>query len=211
MPNEAQFTVAGYVATKPFLSETKTGVSTLSMRVGWTPRRIDRVTGEWTDGPTCFVSVKCFGRTAQNAKASLDKGDPVVVTGTLRMHDYQSKEGTLRTSVDITATSLGHDLSRGITNYIRVRPKTDRADDGQYGPDGGAPGPAGEHGAAGEHGPDGSADDRDSAEFDRPALASDDHAAGPAAADSAAPTAEEVEAEAARLLEQAGDPVAAPF
>jgi single-strand DNA-binding protein len=211
MPNEAQFTVAGYVATKPFLSETKTGVSTLSMRVGWTPRRIDRVTGEWTDGPTCFVSVKCFGRTAQNAKASLDKGDPVIVTGTLRMHDYQSKEGTLRTSVDITATALGHDLSRGITNYIRVRPKTDRADDGQDGPEGAPPGAAGAPGAAGEHGPDGSADDRDGAEFDGAALTADDDAAGPAAAESAGPTAEEVEVEATRLLEQAGDPVAAPF
>ncbi len=156
MPNEAQFTVAGYVATKPFLSETKTGLSTLSMRVGWTPRRIDRVTGEWTDGPTCFVSVKCFGRTAQNAKASLDKGDPVVVTGTLRMHDYQSKEGPLRTSVDITATALGHDLSRGITNYIRVRPKTDRADGGQDGPEGGRrPAPRGARaaGSTGRMGP----------------------------------------------------------
>ena len=61
--------MAGYVATQPYLSETKTGLSTLSMRVGWTPRRIDRVTGEWADGPSCFVSVKCFGRTAQNAKA----------------------------------------------------------------------------------------------------------------------------------------------
>jgi single-strand DNA-binding protein len=208
MPNEAQFTVAGYVATKPFLSETKTGLSTLSMRVGWTPRRIDRVTGEWTDGPTCFVSVKCFGRTAQNAKASLDKGDPVVVTGTLRMHDYQSKEGTLRTSVDITATALGHDLSRGITNYMRVRPKTDRADEGQDNPDGEAPGAAGARGPDGEHGP---ADEQDGAEFDGTVPAADDDAASPAAGDPAGLTAEEVDAEAARLLEQAADPVSAPF
>jgi single-strand DNA-binding protein len=212
MPNEAQFTVAGYVATKPFFSETRTGLSTLSMRVGWTPRRIDRVTGEWTDGPTCFVSVKCFGRTAQNAKASLDKGDPVVVTGTLRMHEYQSKEGLLRTSVDITATALGHDLSRGITNYIRVRPKTDRADEGQDGSDGGAPGPAGEHGPDEDRGPAGPADDQDGAELDLAVLAADDDAAaGPAAGDAAGPGAEEVEAEAARLLEQAADPVPAPF
>jgi single-strand DNA-binding protein len=206
MPNEAQFTVAGYVATKPFLSETKTGLSTLSMRVGWTPRRIDRMTGEWTDGPTCFVSVKCFGRMAQNAKASLDKGDPVVVTGTLRMHDYQSKEGVLRTSVDIAATALGHDLSRGITNYIRVRPKTERADDESQ---------DGRDGAAGEPGLAGPADDPDGPEFDAARLAAGavtgpaEDGAGPAGDDAGA--AEDVEDEAARLIEQAGDPVPTPF
>ncbi len=191
MPNEAHFCVAGYVATKPYFSETKNGLSTLSMRVGWTPRRIDRVTGEWTDGPTCFVSVKCFGRMAQNGKASLDKGDPVVVTGTLRMHDYQSKEGTPRTSVDITATALGHDLSRGITNYIRVRPKGDRADENeaQDRQDGAAG-----TGASRGPGPAEPPDDHDDRELD---------AAGPAG--------EDVDAEAAQLMADAADPAAAPF
>lgn len=191
MPNEAHFCVAGYVATKPYFSETKNGLSTLSMRVGWTPRRIDRVTGEWTDGPTCFVSVKCFGRMAQNGKASLDKGDPVVVTGTLRMHDYQSKEGTPRTSVDITATALGHDLSRGITNYIRVRPKGERAD---------------ENDTQDRH------DERAGAEPGAdPGAAepSDDH--GDRELDAAGRAGEDVDAEAAQLLEDAADPAAAPF
>jgi single-strand DNA-binding protein len=191
MPNEAHFCVAGYVATKPYFSETKNGLSTLSMRVGWTPRRIDRVTGEWTDGPTCFVSVKCFGRMAQNGKASLDKGDPVVVTGTLRMHDYQSKEGTPRTSVDITATALGHDLSRGITNYIRVRPKGERADENDTQD-------RHDEAAGAEPGAD-----------PGPAEPSDDH--GDRELDAAGPAGEDVDAEAAQLLEDAADPAAAPF
>lgn len=191
MPNEAHFCVAGYVATKPYFSETKNGLSTLSMRVGWTPRRIDRVTGEWTDGPTCFVSVKCFGRMAQNGKASLDKGDPVVVTGTLRMHDYLSKEGIPRTSVDITATALGHDLSRGITNYIRVRPKSDRADENET-PDRQDEEPGAE--PAEDHGPAEPSADQDDRELDTAGL-----------------DGEDADAEAARLLEGAADPAAAPF
>jgi single-strand DNA-binding protein len=217
MPNEAQFTVTGYVATKPFLSETRTGLPTLSMRVGWTPRRIDRATGEWTDGPTCFVSVKCFGRMAQNAKASLDKGDPVLVTGTLRMHDYQSKEGVLRTSVDITATALGHDLSRGITNYMRVRPKTERADEeSRDGHDGaaGEPGLAGPADEPDEPGLAGPADEPDGPPFDAAGLAAGETVGlagdGPGSAHDGGP-AEDVDAEAARLIEQAGDPVPAPF
>jgi single-strand DNA-binding protein len=190
MPNEAHFCVAGYVATKPYFSETKNGLSTLSMRVGWTPRRIDRVTGEWTDGPTCFVSVKCFGRMAQNGKASLDKGDPVVVTGTLRMHDYQSKEGTPRTSVDITATALGHDLSRGITNYIRVRPKGDRADENEA-----------------QDRQDGAAGTEPAA--DGPAEPPDDH--DDRELDAVSPAGEDVDAEAVQLMADAADPAAAPF
>jgi single-strand DNA-binding protein len=123
MVNEAIFSVAGFVATKPYFSATKTGLPTLTMRLAWTPRRIDRATGEWTDEPTCFVSVRCFGKTAENCRFSLDKGDPVVVTGTLKMHDYQAKDGTQRTNVDITAASIGHDLSRGVTAFRRLRPK----------------------------------------------------------------------------------------
>jgi single-strand DNA-binding protein len=119
MPNEAQFTVAGFVATSPSFSATKSGLPTMTMRVAWTPRRVDRSTGEWTDEPTCFVSVKCYGRTAENCKISLEKGDPVVVTGTLRMHDYESKEGAMRTSVDITASAIGHDLARGTSVFNR--------------------------------------------------------------------------------------------
>lgn len=129
MANEAQFTVAGYVATQPNFTIMKTGLSSLSMRVGWTPRRLDRSTGAWEDGPTCFVSVKCYGRVAENAKASLDKGDPVLVTGTLRMHEYESKEGLPRLSVDIMAAAIGHDLSRGITRFSRIRPKGERAEE----------------------------------------------------------------------------------
>ena len=131
MPNEANFTVAGFIATKPFYSATKTGVPTLTMRLAWTPRRIDRATGEWTDEPTCFVSVKCFGKTAENGRFSLDKGDPVLVTGTLRMHDYEAKDGSRRTNVDITAVSIGHDLSRGVTAFRRLRPPNERAAEDQ--------------------------------------------------------------------------------
>jgi len=200
MPNEAQFSVAGFVATKPFFSATKTGVSVISMRVAWTPRRVDRATGEWADAPTCFVTVKCYGRTAENCKNSLDKGDPVVVRGTLTMHDYESKQGTPRTSVDIAATSIGHDLSCGVAAFRRTRPRSERPadEDGQaaQGPEAAedlgteaipagpgtpvGPGPAG---TGGDEFPD----------------------AGPAEAELAVMT------DAADLTEHGREPVAAPF
>ena len=50
MLNEAQISLTGYVATQPVTRQVKPGVSNVSMRVAWTPRRQDRVTGEWVDG-----------------------------------------------------------------------------------------------------------------------------------------------------------------
>lgn len=129
MSNEANFSVAGYVATQPAYRLTKTGVPTLTMRLAWTPRRYDRANDQWADEPSCFVSVQCYRRVAENARFSLYKGDPVVVSGTLRIRDYDAKDGSRRTNVDITAATIGHDLTRGVTAFRRLRPPTERESD----------------------------------------------------------------------------------
>jgi single-strand DNA-binding protein len=87
------------------------------MRLGWTPRRIDRTTGEWTDQPTSFISVICYRKVAENAALCLRRGDPVVVKGNLRVREYGDEKGPKRTSVEVVADSIGHDLSRGITIF----------------------------------------------------------------------------------------------
>ena len=114
MANEATFSVTGYVATQPKSGYTKNGTRTLYMRVGWTPRRIDKRTGEWADQPTSFVSVTCYRKVAENAAACLRRGDPIVVKGTLRVREYGEDK---RVTVDVFADSIGHDLSRGVTFF----------------------------------------------------------------------------------------------
>jgi single-strand DNA-binding protein len=121
MANESNFSVAGYVATEPFRGATPSGVATLSMRLAWTPRRLDRDTGLWIDEPSSFANVKCFRRLAENAQLSLRKGDPVVVRGSLRIREYEAKDGSKRTAVDVIASSIGHDLSRGVASFRRLR------------------------------------------------------------------------------------------
>jgi single-strand DNA-binding protein len=122
MPNEASFSVTGYVATQPARHPTKSGEHMLSMRIGWTPRLFDRAAGEWKDQPTSFASVICFRRVAENASACLRKGDPVVVKGTLRVREYEDQSGAKRTAVDIIADSIGHDLARGVSSFTKSRP-----------------------------------------------------------------------------------------
>jgi single-strand DNA-binding protein len=128
MTNEAIVSVAGYIATDPDYLKSKSGTAAMvKMRLAWTPRRFDRETNGWVDQPTCFVWVKCWRKVADNANFSLSKGDPVVVSGTLTVSEYLAKDGTRRTSVDITATAIGHDLSRGVTSFRRQRPEKDQA------------------------------------------------------------------------------------
>lgn len=121
MANESNFSVAGYVATEPLLGATPSGVATLSMRLAWTPRRMDRDTGLWIDEPSSFANVKCYRRLAENAQLSLRKGDPIVVRGSLRIREYEAKDGSKRTAVDVLASSIGHDLSRGVASFRRLR------------------------------------------------------------------------------------------
>jgi single-strand DNA-binding protein len=119
MVNEAQFSVTGYIATSPKLGYTRDGTRTLSMRVGWTPRRFDRATQDWVDQPSSFISVQCFRKVAEHAGFCLHRGDPILVRGTLRVREYEDQTGAKRTSVDVVADTLGHDLSRGMSMFAR--------------------------------------------------------------------------------------------
>lgn len=117
--NDALFSVTGYVATQPKKGVTKSGTKTLTFRIGWTPREVSRQTGEWTDLPSSFASVTCYRKIAENAARCLRKGDPIVLKGTLRVREYDDQAGTRRNSVDVVADFLGHDLSKGTSNFSK--------------------------------------------------------------------------------------------
>jgi len=126
MANEAHFSVVGFVATQPKSGMTKTGTRTLSMRVGWTPRIFDRATSEWTDQPSSFITVQCYNKAAEHGYVCLRRGEPVVVRGTLRVREYIDQNGVRRSSVEVHADSIGHDLSRGITVFNKTRAQVEQ-------------------------------------------------------------------------------------
>lgn len=120
MINEAYFAVTGYVATQPKSGWMQDGTRTLSMRVAWTPRFMDKATGQWTDRETSFVTVNCYRKIAENAWACVRRGDPITVRGTLRVREFTDQTGAKRINVDVTADSLGHDMSKGTTHYTKA-------------------------------------------------------------------------------------------
>jgi single-strand DNA-binding protein len=117
--NDAIVTVVGFVAQDPRFEILASGASLMSLRIGSTPRRYDRDIGQWRDEDPMFLTVSCWRTLADNLQGcELQRGDPVIVTGKLRIREY-SKDGQPRFSAQIEATTVGHDLSRGIARFQR--------------------------------------------------------------------------------------------
>jgi len=117
-------TLVGFVAQDPIQRPTKNGVLVTDLRVGATPRVLDRVTNEWRDGDTSYYDVSCWRRLGDNVRASLRKGDPVMIKGKFRSRTFTDKAGVSRTVIDIVADTVGHDLNRGVANYLRQQPRS---------------------------------------------------------------------------------------
>jgi single-strand DNA-binding protein len=130
MSQDNQITLRGYLTAEPKLfQKTSTAVPVTEIRVGSTPRRLNRETGEWQDQPTSYYRVKCWRRLAINAASSLHKGDMVVVRGRFYMNGWVDSQQRPRTTLEIEADSLGHDLSYGWSHFLRgSRPSGSRAD-----------------------------------------------------------------------------------
>lgn len=118
--NEIPLTVVGTVVRDVAFSTTKAGTDLASFRIASNNRRWNRVSGVWEDGDTTFLNVTCWRSLAQNVAESVHKGDPVVVTGKLRVREWSNEERS-GISVDLEATSVGHDLARGRSTFARLK------------------------------------------------------------------------------------------
>jgi len=92
-------------------------------RVGSTPRWVDRKTGEWVDGTTVWYAVSAWRGLARNCADSLRRGDPVVVHGRLSTRSYVNSNGVEVSDLEITATFVGHDLTRGRSEFTKAPPR----------------------------------------------------------------------------------------
>ena len=120
MSQDNQITLRGYLTAEPKLHQkTASAVPVTEIRVGSTPRRLNRETGEWLDAPTSYYTVKCWRRLAINAVSSLHKGDMVVIRGRFYMNTWVDNQQRQRSTLEIEADSLGHDLAYGWTHYLR--------------------------------------------------------------------------------------------
>lgn len=111
-------TLTGLVATTPRHLVTSTGLPITTFRLASTQRRYDRSQQKWVDGDTNWFTVTSFRQLATNVVGSVQKGQRIVVTGRLRIRDWEADEKK-GTSVEIDADAIGHDLSWGSSVFTR--------------------------------------------------------------------------------------------
>jgi single-strand DNA-binding protein len=114
-----QISVAGLVATMPRHLVTADGLPVTSFRLVAANRKYDKNTRRWIEADSNWFTVSSFRQLAVNTSGSINKGDRVVVTGRLKIREWDNgdKSGT---SVEIEADAIGHDLSWGTANFTRT-------------------------------------------------------------------------------------------
>jgi single-strand DNA-binding protein len=114
-----EFTTRGLVATTPRHLITQEGLPITSFRLAANEQTYNKETDTWTTGETNWFTITLFSQLAINGAKSISKGDRVVLTGTLKVRDWDNGERS-GTSVEIEAKSIGHDLEYGTTEFVRT-------------------------------------------------------------------------------------------
>jgi single-strand DNA-binding protein len=119
---DTPITIVGNVLTPPEWRRTRnTHAMVVNFRIASTARRLNKQTGQWADGDSLRVRVVCWKRLAENCAAAIQLGDPVIVHGRLYTRDWTDDEGQRRTSYEVEATTVGHDLAKGTARFERRR------------------------------------------------------------------------------------------
>ena len=112
--------VSGLVATEPRHIVTSEGLAITSFRLAALQRKYDREIGQWREDGTNWYTVSAFRGLATNVASSVSKGQRVLVSGRLKVRDWDTGERS-GISVDIEAEAIGHDLTFGTTTFERNR------------------------------------------------------------------------------------------
>ena len=108
--SENAVTLVGNLTEDPELRYTAQGAAVANFRIAVSKRIRDAQTNEWKDGETSFFRINVWRQLAENVAESLTRGTRVVVTGTLRMRQWETQEGEKRSVVEIEATDVGPSL-----------------------------------------------------------------------------------------------------
>ncbi len=138
MAGETVITVIGNLTDDPELKFTPSGAAVANFTVASTPRTFDRQTNEWKDGDALFIRCAAWRQLAENCAESLQKGQRVIVTGALKIRNYERQDGSKGTSVEINVDEIGPSL-RYATAKVTKANRSGGGDFGGGNAGGGAP------------------------------------------------------------------------
>src|SRR5262245_3263551 len=121
--------VIGHVGTDVDHRRIGEGTDLSTFRLATTPRRWDRRQGAYVDGTTTWFTVQCWRQLAAHVRDSIRRGDPVIVIGKLKTEEW-TKDEIRNSRIVLEASTVGHDLSRGVGSFRKAaRPMDVAADD----------------------------------------------------------------------------------
>ncbi len=97
--------VTGNLTRSPELRETPGGFQVLSFGVAVNDRRKNSQTGEWEDYAN-FVDCTMFGARAASVSRFLSKGSKVAIEGKLRWSQWQAKDGSKRSKLEVVVDEI---------------------------------------------------------------------------------------------------------
>ena len=134
MAGDTIITIIGNCVQDPELRFTPSGAAVANFTVASTPRAFDRQSNEWKDGETLFMRCSVWRDAAEHVAESLTKGTRVIVTGRLKSHSYDTKEGEKRTVIELDVDEVGPSLRYATAKVQRSqRANTDVGQSAQWG------------------------------------------------------------------------------
>ena len=101
--------LVGNLVDDPELRFTPQGVAVANFRMA-VSRRVPDGNGGWKDADTSFFRVNCWRQLAENVAESLQRGSRTMVSGRLKMRQWETQEGEKRSVIEVEADEVGPSL-----------------------------------------------------------------------------------------------------
>lgn len=104
-----QIALTARVVADPEMRFTPSGVAACNFRIADNHRKRNQA-GQWEDDGASFYTVTCWRTLAESVVESVRKGDLVVLVGSVKQRDYETRAGEKRTAFEIVADDVGLSL-----------------------------------------------------------------------------------------------------
>lgn len=103
-------TLTGRLTADPDLRYTQQGKALARFSVVTSKRMKNSQSGEWEDRDTTFWRCVIFGQMAEHVVESLTKGSAVIVQGSARQNDWETKDGEKRRDIEVVVDDIAPSL-----------------------------------------------------------------------------------------------------
>ena len=109
--------ISGNLTRDPELRSTASGTPVLMLGIAVNDRRKNNQTGEWEDSPN-FIDCTMFGTRALSISRFLSKGNKVAIEGKLRWSQWEQKDGSKRSKIDVIIDEIEFMSARENTGQV---------------------------------------------------------------------------------------------